>query len=255
MKKIIFLVLFAEMLLALPSNNPAQPRLAIEGPLISSASFLSLRLGYESSYSIDDLMESNGRRIDLFEGNAQMGVVTVNFYNRFDVFGLFGKKQSAGAYRFDDNQVGISFQSKYRQAWAGGAKVVLFEWGKASLGFGGRYQYSSLPLERMVKNGVPLNVYDATVEEKAWQLDFGFSYITDLFAPYIQATYRDANKKIGTLLDVIADDGANIIRMNNQKKYGMAIGTAVTNQKNFFLNFEARIIDEQELVIMGEYRF
>src|SRR5438552_290534 len=94
MKKswICTLLFIVNAIYASPVGNPASPQLLQDGYFIPCDSWVSLRFGYEGDFVGDEQMnqcvEGSGR-VDNYTQTTNSGIVTFNFLDHLDVYGVF----------------------------------------------------------------------------------------------------------------------------------------------------------------------
>ena len=264
MKKIfcIFVYLIiSKSLLALPCGNPSSPHIIEEGFIISPASWVNCRMGYEGNFVSNRRLEKSefNNRIDNFEIDMNAGSFTVNVQNRLDLFVIVGESRFQSYWRFmemDETPSRVEFETKYRLAWAGGGRAVFFDWGKVSLGLEGRYLSSNPNILWLTKNGAPVEFDKTKCRYSEWQLDLGITYQADLFIPYLGIKYSKAKAKVKNIDEVVIGElETNYISMKSRRKVGMMVGCGISNGKYFLLNIEARLFDEDAASVSGEFRF
>ena len=246
---------------AAPVNNPSAPALIKDGFFISPTSWLDFRLGYEGNFVNDAKMkqtqESFGR-VDDFKIDVNAGSCTLNFWNRLDLYGIFGAARIRGLWQCSpaDALRQVDTETKYRFTWAAGGKVMLFEWGRTALTVGGRYFFTRPKLEWLTWNGSPYAVGTAKYRFREWQADLGLSHQIDLLTPYLGIKYSRKNAHLRQVTSVaIATDGSGSIHMRERQKIGMVAGCGLSSRKFFMLNLEVRLIDEEALTVTGDFRF
>ena len=264
MKKIFYIFIFiitSKALFALPCGNPASPHIIEEGLLISPASWVNCRVGYEGNFVSNRRLKKSefNNRIDHFEMDMNAGTFTVNVQNRLDLYAVGGEARMQSYWRFvETNQTPsrVEFETKYRWAWSGGARAVFFDWGRTSLELGGRYLTSKPKVLWLTKNGTPIAFNKAKCHFSEWQLDLGIAYHADLFFPYLGIKYSRAKVRVSEIdAAIIGDEETHHVRMKNRRKVGMMLGCGVSNGKYFLLNIEARLFDEDAASVTGEFRF
>jgi hypothetical protein len=257
----IFLIC-AHQTFTLPVENPSSPLFIKDGLTIPATSWVNCRIGYEGDFVSDGKMkqvkESAGR-VDAFKIINNSAKITINFLDRIDTFCTLGAAKIKANWRCHPAPINffrITTQTDYRFAWSIGAQAAFFEWGKATLSFGGRYFYTKPQVKQIAMNGDNIDITPSYFTEKAWQIDAGISYKIGFLIPYISATYLNNSAHI--VIDpplMIADNYSNTLHMKNRKNWGVTIGCGITNAKFFAFNIEARLVDEEAATILGEFRF
>ena len=136
-------------------GNPAEPEIIYHGLFISEEATLGIKTGYQGDVVFDRKFNKSDKGMVL-----NQGVVTLNYIDRFELYGSGGH---------------ASFRSKNRFTVGGGGKVLLSEWGNVGIGLDGKYQYSPLFRE--------------------YQVAFGAYYTFDYFIPYVGIKYSNIHAK------------------------------------------------------------
>ena len=260
MKLFICLVTLSAFLSAAPVGNPAFPELLKQGFCIPSTSCVNLRLGYEGDFIGDARMnqsEEGSGRVDNFRQDTNSGIVTLNFVERLDLYGVFGSTRICADWRFSGvgtvNRAQV--ETGYEFLWGVGARAALYEWGNTTLGIGGRYSSSHPNPNWITINGTPESISGATLHWYEWQADLDLSYQIDLFIPYVGVKYLSAKARTGVYPESISSSGSGTLHMRNRTPVGIVVGCTLTTGKYFMLNVEGRLIDEEAATISGDLRF
>lgn len=261
MKRILLaLFLSASLLRAAPVENPAAPQLIDKGFFIPCDQWFSIRVGYEGDFVGDARMNqtSGGSgRVDNYTQNTNSGTATFTVVDRLDVYGVFGSSRMQADWRFSTagtvNRAEI--QSRYRFLWAVGARGILYEWGCAVLGLGGRYNSSTPKPSWMAINGTPVSVVGGRVHWREWQIDLDLAYKIELFTPYVGIKYSNALAKLSGFPVAIANNGSTSLHMENRSPVGIVVGCTLSTGKYFMFNVEGRLIDEEAATVSGDLRF
>ncbi len=247
------------MLQAAPVGNPSFPELIDDGFFIPSSSWIDLRLGYEGDFvgdgQLKQYLEGHGR-IDHFKQDTNSATATVNLFNRVDLYGVFGSTRISSRWRFIESGTTnlTSTETNYQFLWGAGARGILYEWGNATIGIGGRYSQTRLQPLFMLINGIAFPASGAHLKWAEWQVDLDISYKIDIFVPYVGVKYSNVRAKIGPFPYAIAAGGGTL-HMKNRTPAGLVIGCTLTTGKYFMFNVEGRLIDEEALTVAGDFRF
>ena len=256
MKKIFLLILMTFSLHAF--NNPSAPLYIGEGFFISPNSWINIRLGYEGKFTGNARLNQHSegsRGVDSFKINSNAGLVTINIKDRLDLYAALGTARIRADWRVEGGEFfNIEIESKYRFKEEYGARAVLVDWGKCSLGAGGSYSLCKPAILRIVKNGVLVEDGSKSVY-RGWQVNSAISYRSDFLIPYVGIKYSSMEGKVRTRDTSIGENGSTSIHMKNRKKVGCIIGCGISNGKIFALNIEGCLIDEESISISGEFRF
>ncbi len=254
------LVLFGSLLNASPVENPASPQLIRQGFFIPCDSWLGIRVGYEGDFVSDARMNQTtggSGRVDNYTQNTNSGTATFTVVDRLDVYGVFGSSRMEADWRYSSagtiNRAQI--QSKYRFLWGVGARGILYEWGCAVLGVGGRYSSSTPKPSWLAINGTPVSVSGGRVHWREWQIDLDLAYKIELFTPYVGIKYSNALAKLSSFPEAIANNGSHSLHMQNRSPVGIVVGCTLSTGKYFMFNVEGRLIDEEAATVSGDLRF
>jgi hypothetical protein len=253
-------ILAGTVLCASPVGNPAAPQLIREGFVIPSDYWFSIRAGYEGDFVGDERMkqttEGSGR-VDNYTQNTNSGTLTLNIVDRVDVYGLLGSSRMEADWRFSSagTVARAQMQSKYRLLWGVGARAILYEWGNAILGLGGRYSGSIPKPFWMTINGTPVSVAGGQVRWNEWQIDLDLAYKIELFTPYVGIKYANARTKLKGFRIPIANKGTGSLHMESRTPVGVVIGCSLSTGQYFMFNVEGRLIDEEAITVSADIRF
>ncbi|MES2273003.1 MAG: hypothetical protein V4487_02290 [Chlamydiota bacterium] len=261
---------FAPLLLALvvavkigaaPVGNTAAPKLIEEGIWTCPNSWIDLRVGYEGDFVTNGRMEqfeeSHGP-VDSYTQNTNSGTVTINLIDRIDFYGVFGSSKTWGDWRFIDeldsvHRIKMKTDSHFLLGLGG--RGILFEWGRACLGFGGRYSSVDYKLASLSSDGVKALASEACYRWKHWQVNLDISYTIDLLTPYLGGKYSYARGEVGPVSIPISANGSGTNHFKLRSPFGFYLGCSVSARKYFMLNLEARLVDEEAITVSGDFRF
>jgi len=245
-----------------PVGNPAAPELLQKGFFGSCDSWIYPRMGYEGDFVADGRMEQfdQGRgRVDRYQQDTNSGTFTLDIVNRLDVYGVFGSSKTQADWRFSDGIAGtvtrIEMGTRHQFLWGAGARAILYEWGRAFLGLGGRYSSCNYRPARLASNGVVRPVRGAHCDWREWQINLDVAYKIDVFTPYIGAKYSDARMDLRDFPLPIAADLTGSNSFKNRVPVGLYVGCALSTGQYFMLNIEGRLADEEAVTVSGELRF
>jgi opacity protein-like surface antigen len=258
-KLIILSIVLAKSLCAAPVGNTSAPALIEKGIASSYNSSVDFRLGYEGDFVSDGRMKqkNSGGRVDCYEGMANSVTATCNIQDRMDLYGVFGVAETEANWRFENPSeqiVRIKLDTHDSFLWAAGLRMILVEWGKASLGFGGRYSASDYSLSSLSSNSTPASTEGAQFQWREWQINLDMSYKIHLFTPYIGAKYSHARTQLNHFSVPISSTG-NSNEFKNRDPVGLYLGCGLSTGKYFMLNIEGRLIDEEAITLSADIRF
>lgn len=245
---------------AAPIGNTASPDLIEKGIFSSSDYRVDIRAGYEGDFVTDGRMnqfEQGTGRVDCYQQNTNSGTFTLNFVDRLDIYGVFGSSDTKAEWRISTGDEIHRLEMKTQQnfLWAVGARAILYEWCKISLGMGGRYSECDYAPEHFFSDGIAEPVLGTFCHWRQWQVNLDFSYKIKIFTPYIGVKYSDEKTHLGNFTVPIASDGSGSNSFQNRDPVGLYLGCALSNGHYFMVNLEGRLIDEEAVTISAELRF
>jgi len=255
-KRCLFLLFLTPQLFSLYMGNPSSPEIIREGFFFCRENWLSVQGGYQRDWVFDRSMKTVSKisnRLDDFGFITDQGILTLNLIDRIELYGSGGATRFHSAHR---PKAGVYYQYEtYDQLiWGLGFRAMIASWKGACLGFGGAYQRSGPEMKSIIFNGTPLSPLKKTkLSYDEWQLAFGLSYQIDIFIPYIGVRYSNARAQFKHL-PLEALNGIKDFKVKNRVKFGMAIGTTLSNSNRFSASVEARLIDEQSKTLAVEVK-
>jgi hypothetical protein len=260
MKKIALLLL-ALPIWAAPIGNTAAPSIIQEGLIVSSESWIDFRLGYEGDFVVDgrvNQFDQGSGRVDRFQQQTNACIATANLVKRLDLYAIFGSSKSKAKWRFEDEAGAIALiqmKTEHNFLSGGGARVILFEWNKASLGMGGRYSTCEYDPKSLISNGITYPTKTSRMDWTEWQVNLDLSYHIDLFTVYIGTKYLDAVSRLTNFSTPISASGSGSNSFRNRDQFGLYLGCTLSNGKYFMMNLEGRLIDEEAITVSADFRF
>jgi hypothetical protein len=203
-------------------------------------------------------MQNSDKEIDDFAQDTNSGTLTFGIQNRFDFYSTVGAYRTEAGWRIKEGKSfsKIKLQTHYDLSWSVGVKGIFFEWGNTTLTAGSRYSDISSELLWLTKNGVPKKTNNADFKYKEWQVDIAISHKIDFLVPYIGTQYSNTHAYLEHINHVVVGENASKhLRMKGREHFGLSLGCAITAKKYFFLNVEARLINEYAFSVVGEFRF
>ena len=268
MKKL--LVLFAGLtchsLYASPVLSPNAAAVHTDGVFFcDDCSYWSLRAGFRGDYVFDRKLSLGGLgEIDNFSLMSNEGVLTLNFWDRLDIYGLVGEATPHMDAIGDIPEQGTYFADRFwsaRTIWGVGARATILEYNFGCCGtsyLGADINYESIGSSNGVSgtdNGAPsLNRFNANYKETQVSLQIGHKIA--MLTPYIAAKW--SNAIVGYNLTVPSGTGAGNYAYsyrNTRNHWGYAVGVLLIDAGRMSVTAEARFIDEKAMTIMGEFRF
>ncbi len=263
MKKIVlcFSLLFSSLYSA-PIGNTAAPSIIKEGLIFSCENWIDLRVGYEGDFVVDgrvNQFDQGSGRVDRYQQQTNSAVVTANILNRLDLYALFGSSKTKAKWRFEDMVAEtitlMQLKTTHDILYGGGGRAILFEWGKASLGMGGRYSTCEYDPKSLSANGTQQSVQGSEMHWNEWQVNLDLSYHIDLFTIYIGTKYMQAVTRLSGFSVPISANQTGSNSFKNRDPVGLYLGCTLSNGKYFMMNLEGRLIDEEAVTVSADFRF
>lgn len=243
-KHIIALFVFSVQLFALYNENPAAPGLIENGLIFKKDDWFGVGVEYEYSHVINRRLQG----IDQFSYDLNQGTLVFNLLKRFDLYGSLGA-MGASVSQITSPLQRLEYTTQNDLAWGAGARALVYQWNRFSIGMDGKYEHSYLNISHLDVNGAPVLLPEKRkMDYREWQLGLGFSYATPYLIPYAVANYSFTRVQANL-------PGYLLYQGHNRRKFGLALGTTVTSSEIFFLNIEARLIDELGMTVAGRFQF
>lgn len=250
-------ILYIPSLHAVFVGNPLDPTLYHQGIFATCQKAFSMRLGYIQEYIYRGQYSDEFPTIESTNSDNSLctygGILTFNFLNRVDVYGMLGNTQL---------EVDRVIFDKRRVSWAGGAKIMIYKYHHFALGIDIKHFATKSKPSYFLIDGIPANlITDFSLRYEETQGALGVSYAGELLSPYLGLTYLFS--RITPLPSSGALDLPNfsllldfeIRKALNRKRWGLVIGTSILSQQSVTVNIESRIFDQNSVNITGEIRF
>jgi len=248
-------------LFASPQGSPASPRVLHKGFFIPSKCWVNIRGGYEGDFVFDAQMQQDQEgsgAVDQYSQTTNAGIATINLLERLDLYGVFGSSRVFAQWRFIDMAQRVrnaQMETLHHFSWGVGIRAILIQHCNWSLGLGGRYSASHNRVGWLTVDGTSAPTNSARFRWSEWEANLGVAYHIDLFTPYIAVNYLDKKAILNRLSFFVADQAAESDHFHNRRPVGMNLGCTISTGKFFFLNVEARVINEEAVSVSGEFRF
>lgn len=255
MKKIISLICVTIVFWADPAGNPAFPRLLEKGFQVPEDCSLQIRSGYEGNFLLNGAISGS---TDEYSAVGNAGTLTLSFQKLIEAYTSLGALRTKLQWRFItplEEVFNVKSETTSGFYWALGLRTILYERGAWTLGAEGRYSKNKSSLEWLNIDGVSNPKNGATFEQDVGQVNLGISYKIDLFTPYVSLNYLHLRSKIQNPSVVLASDRERQKDFKNNLPVGMNLGCTLSSGSYFFLNVEARVINEEAVTVSGEIQF
>ena len=249
MKKLLALlsgVAATSALFASPVLSPSEAAVHTDGVFFcDDCSCWSLRAGFRGDY----VWNRHFNNVDGFQLFANEGVLTLNMWDRVDLYGVVG----AASQNFTTNvSTGQYDTADYETStiWGVGLRATLWEtcWGCCGttyFGIDGNYeQITSANALRATRNGALQNAY-GTSRFQEWQVSLQAGQRINLLTPYIAIKWSSARASIPGMTNA----------HNSGRHFGYAVGTMLVDAGRMSITGEARFVDEKAATINAEFRF
>ncbi|MCH9704222.1 MAG: hypothetical protein K0U13_05475 [Chlamydiae bacterium] len=283
MKRLLLpLLLAATPLMALPLNNPMEPRFFDHGAVCSDYceplffDMFDVRFGFYGDYIFNTHMEvSRPDRNDSINTVSVMtnaGEIDVN-WRCFDVFCTLGAtrlfvESSTKVFRTDtdgnDERLDLRFDTSF--SWSVGGRYAILDWCGFGLGVEGQYFRTNPNLNGAtdLNGSVTRYLNDSSVTYSAWQVGGGVNYMIEVndcfsFNPYAGAFWMDSRMSFGDFLmnDFGGSSNQNLqlFDLKKDRQYGWAFGLTIAVGGNQTLTGEARFAGEKAAFVNYQVQF
>ncbi len=258
MKWFFFLSFFLPCfpLLSLYNGNPAAPAILVEGLFFETDDTISVKVNYQRNWVLDrkaKIVTCVCGNMDVFAYVSDRGILTFDFLNRFSFYGELGSARFNGSHNIIGGKKN-QYETRDQLIWGVGAKQVLFNWEKITLGLDVKYEKAKPQIRWMTQNGrffAPTSKSHLVFQE--WQIGLGLGAEVKWLFPYFSVRYSNVTGSINKLVKGFLPGGVGF-KIKNRKKFGLAFGCSFSNGKHFNLTIETRTIDEQAITFTGQIR-
>lgn len=284
MKKLLAVVaglMTCSAIYALPVYNPDQPELLKYGVFTCNDDNWGFEFGYRGDFVFDRQLQvrnNNGNLSDFhkdvteFERSTNAGQVTLNLWDRVDVYGWLGSSQTAAEAQVSfltaaepTPMLNLRGLSQNGFAYGFGARAVLWQCGRTAVGVDAQYAHTRADLQSFTIDGVPVQSFTDPVtgaaidpnnfalRSREYQVSLGVSHRICSLVPYVAVKYSNVRARItGPAVGVITDP---TVKFQNRDWIGMAAGISFTDSERMHVTVEGRFIDEQALTVAADIRF
>lgn len=265
MKKLLTLITglaAGSSLYAMAVLNPAEPALVTDGVFLCDVGDCwGVKFGYRGDFVVDRHMKNGEGYIGQFGINTNSGVLTLNFWDRLDVFGWVGA-ENWNTDGVDATPAYVITHSKTNTVWGVGADVVLWEtcWGTCGttyLGLEAEYEsFGTTRIDRASREGAWVNPNNVGRRYKETQISLGLAHRINFLVPYIAVKWSNAVSsatgagRIGTFTT-----GSNVGSARSRRNWGYAFGATLVDVNRMTVTAEARFVDETAYAVSADIRF
>lgn len=250
------------IVVAMPVLSPADPSATPQGVFLNQVTdFFSFRIGFRGDYVYNRKLEDGVHTIDRYALFANEGVLTLNFFDRIDVYGAVGSVSQMFASKFSaDTPINVKDMFDTVTIWATGVKVLLWQtsWKKQA---GTTFLTGSYDYERTNTAGQKLATA-STGGGEIWGGGFPHYRYQEMQAaltighrikklvPYIGATWNNVNVSLqSTPFSTI------FMGYGSQRHYGYVVGASLIDVARMTVTAEARFITEKAMTVAGSFKF
>lgn len=246
-----------------PVGTPAAPMMYEDGVYMSGNSDYSVRIGYMGDFVFDRKMQNknNDRHIvDDMDIISNYGEITLNLFDRVDLFARLGTGHFTQSYRYREsgtganNEVDIYSESDFK--WGLGARAIIYNWDNTVLTLSGDYSRMKPKIERLSLAGTSAEQPNVKARVRDWGVGLAVSHQLDMVTPYIGVKFGDAKVKYN---QSVPDGGSsfaiNLRELEARTNVGLVLGCSVLADKKFNVNLEGRLIDENAASVSADLRF
>jgi major outer membrane protein len=254
MKKLVFLLL-PSFLLALSMGNPGAPEIIDQGFFIPQSSSFGVKIGYQGDRIFDRLLRSQGKargRVDHCNLQMDQGVLTLNYLDRFELYGSVGSMRSCFWLRPKTDQKRREFETHDNVTGGSGGRLLLAQWGNTGIGIDGKIQWGQPAIKWVTVDGVS-SASGAHLTYREWQTSLAVFHTVGIFSPYLGAKYSSVHANVDGLSH--KQYPHSHFKMVSRRRFGMALGCTLSSGKKFDLFAEVEMIDEQGISFGGNIKF
>ncbi len=257
----ILSLFFLNHALAIPVGNPYNPGILGKGLLIPSDNWINFRVEYLGNFVTDRRLMQAARgagKVDCFSQYTNSGSLTLNIKERVDIYGTCGVGNISGKWRVKNLGVTswVKAKSNSHYTWTIGTNIILLEWKKTCLGFNISYMEMEPALKLLTIDNVLGNVSNAGFHYHEWQGAIGVARRIKFLIPYIGIQYTSVECIVDSpYTPSIAPNYSTTNHFKSKNHAGVYLGCAISNGNIFFLNIEARLVDEEAMTVTADFRF
>lgn len=263
-----FLFLFSASLIlspldvkALYNGNPSFPMMPEEGAFIAKDKWLGFKIGYQFDCVYDRKLHMEGhghedsrKKVRKYESLSNLGVFTLNFNQRVELFSAFGSlscKISQAPYSGTE----VDYHSATNFVWQVGGRAILAYWGDLQFAIDAAFESSSSPLSSLQVNSESYSKRSSEIGYDQWQIGVGISYRLHWFVPYLGVNYSDFRSRIEHLNSLEFLFPEKHVTFKESYTTGLFMGFGLVSNRAFNVNFEARLLNENAISVSADFKF
>ena len=250
---------FCTDLMGILTGNPSQPAIQSMGIIRARPSGWSVRLAYFGDYVYRQRFKDEFRIAGCVATPSyaqfwtQAGMLTLNFRERVDFYGLFGGSRM---------QIDQDVFTNQQLAWGIGGKLIIIHEGRFRIGLDVKYFTSEQRPLYFLCDHLAYNVTsDFRFHYHEIQAAMGVAYRWRCLSPYVNATYLLAKIEPQPLVALVrlpqVDVNVDVVSKSviGNRRWGMALGLTLMDQSKATLAAEWRTFNQNGISITGEIRF
>ena len=255
------LLFFSFPLFALYNGNPSLPGMPELGLWISNDDWWGIKVGYEwddtfeKRVKIDDRESSINDRYDTYCSIKNIGVLTFNVIDRFEMYGLLG------AMKLDLSQrpikgTRLQYQTDSQLMWGVGGRIILVYWEEMIMGVNALYCGSHLIVDQIFDNDIPRSASGARLKYYEWQLGVSFTREIGPLTPYLGLAYSSMRTNLYNIpIDPSFSFQVANEDLENREPFILLLGLGFSKGQFVSFNVETRLVGEKAVTLSGNIRF
>jgi hypothetical protein len=246
-------------LFAILVGNPSQPVLQTQGVLNAPPTWWCFRLAFLEDYVYrqrfkDEFKNFGASHTKTFAKlSTDAALITLNFKNRIDLYGLAGSSQM---------QLDKEVYTNRQFCWGTGAKLIFLHEGKFRMGLDVKYFETDQKPLFFASEGLAYNVLtNFKLKYHEIQTAVGMSYRSGPICPYIYATYLFTKIEPQPPSALVRIPQVNVLAdifmksVVGQRRWGLTLGATLIDCKKASLTVESRLFNQNSIDVNGEIRF
>lgn len=266
-------VLVSQGLVALPMRNVAEPAL-LEG-LFFNDCFFGFDVGIDADYVYQSHLKGdslgNHRRIEQAKKREQAAFVSLNLFDRFDIFTTLGGAHfyfNSSALNFNPNPdfgldkgQRLEIESKTAFCWSVGARGLVWQCNRAFVGLEGEYFNCRSDIHSVILQTTgTANPSNVTLNYHEGQIGVELGYhVASCLVAYGGAKWSTAYLHFGNSAIFIPGrdlaPAVTLVNLASSRHWGYAIGMTWTLRSAFDVTLEWRMNNEEAFYLNGQFRF
>ncbi|MDR3623594.1 MAG: hypothetical protein P4L16_00435 [Chlamydiales bacterium] len=246
--------LFTSIFYGLPVLNPGAPALLTEGMVWAErGDCWGVKVGYRGDFVYNklfkDLLSDSINQFGIYNNE---GVLTLNLWNRIDIYGYVGASNIDFRMIAEDSGENLIVSTRTRTVGGVGIKAILWQsvwdcYGTSYIGIDGQYEWTDrFPWSRGTLSGAELNVGAFSSKFEEGQIAVGVGHKIHFFVPYIAVRWSTAKSPF-----VYFETDT----MKSRRHFGYAVGASIVDIGSVNVTAEARFLTETALSLCADIRF